>query len=147
PAGGVWGRPGPLRSSGRTSGRRAAVSRHGPSRWHLRGLGRAPSYRVVRQRARGGRGFVRATPAPRNGDADGFVSAGAADGRALENQEKTGARMILEQLTVRNFCLYRGEQAFDLSPVVAGGRHRPIVLFGGINGGGKTTLLDAIQLA
>ena len=55
--------------------------------------------------------------------------------------------MILEQLTVRNFCLYRGEQTFDLTPVSAGGRHRPIVLFGGINGGGKTTLLDAIQLA
>ena len=55
--------------------------------------------------------------------------------------------MILEQLTVRNFCLYRGEQVFDLTPVTAGGRHRPIVLFGGINGGGKTTLLDAIQLA
>ena len=55
--------------------------------------------------------------------------------------------MILEQLTVRNFCLYRGEQTFDLTPVTAGGRHRPIVLIGGINGGGKTTLLDAIQLA
>src|SRR5438128_1945940 len=55
--------------------------------------------------------------------------------------------MILEQLTVRNFCLYRGEQSFDLTPVTSGGRHRPIVLFGGINGGGKTTLLDAIQLA
>jgi DNA sulfur modification protein DndD len=55
--------------------------------------------------------------------------------------------MILEQLTVRNFCLYRGEQAFDLTPITGTGRHRPIVLFGGINGGGKTTLLDAIQLA
>jgi DNA sulfur modification protein DndD len=55
--------------------------------------------------------------------------------------------MILEQLTVRNFCLYRGEQTFDLTPATAGGKHRPIVLFGGINGGGKTTLLDAIQLA
>jgi DNA sulfur modification protein DndD len=54
--------------------------------------------------------------------------------------------MILEQLTVQNFCLYRGEQTFDLMPVREGGRHRPIVLFGGINGGGKTTLLDAIQL-
>jgi DNA sulfur modification protein DndD len=55
--------------------------------------------------------------------------------------------MILEQLIVQNFGLFRGEQSFDLSPAVVGGRHRPIVLFGGINGGGKTTLLDAIRLA
>jgi DNA sulfur modification protein DndD len=55
--------------------------------------------------------------------------------------------MILQQLTLHNFCLFRGEQTFDLAPVTAHGRHRPIVLFGGINGGGKTTLLDAIQLA
>src|SRR5262249_5020165 len=57
--------------------------------------------------------------------------------------------MILEHVTLRNFCLYRGEQAFDLTPVPAprGGGMRPIVLFGGTNGAGKTTLLDAIQLA
>jgi DNA sulfur modification protein DndD len=57
--------------------------------------------------------------------------------------------MILERLTLRNFCLYRGEQTFDLAPVPAlrGGGIRPIVLFGGTNGAGKTTLLDAIQLA
>jgi DNA sulfur modification protein DndD len=57
--------------------------------------------------------------------------------------------MILEHLTLRNFCLYRGEQTFDLAPVAAprGGGMRPIVLFGGTNGAGKTTLLDAIQLA
>jgi DNA sulfur modification protein DndD len=55
--------------------------------------------------------------------------------------------MILEQLTVRNFCLFRGEQVFVLTPVRRNGKHLPIVLFGGINGGGKTTLLDAIQLA
>jgi DNA sulfur modification protein DndD len=55
--------------------------------------------------------------------------------------------MILEQLSLRNFCLYRGEQSFHLAPVQRQGKHRPIVLFGGINGGGKTTLFDAIQLA
>ena len=57
--------------------------------------------------------------------------------------------MILEHVTLRNFCLYRGEQTFDLTPVPAprGGEMRPIVLFGGTNGAGKTTLLDAIQLA
>jgi DNA sulfur modification protein DndD len=57
--------------------------------------------------------------------------------------------MILEHLTLRNFCLYRGEQTFDLAPVPAprGGGMRPIVLFGGTNGAGNTTLLDAIQLA
>jgi DNA sulfur modification protein DndD len=54
--------------------------------------------------------------------------------------------MILEQLTVRNFCLFAGEQVFDLTPSRRGGRHLPIILFGGMNGGGKTTLLDAIQL-
>src|SRR5580692_3978933 len=55
--------------------------------------------------------------------------------------------MILEQLKVRNFCLFRGEQTFNLIPGRRNGKHLPIVLFGGINGGGKTTLLDAIQLA
>jgi DNA sulfur modification protein DndD len=55
--------------------------------------------------------------------------------------------MILEQLTVRDFCLYRGRQVFDLTPGRRGGKALPIVLFGGINGGGKTTLFDAIQLA
>src|SRR3954452_5821721 len=55
--------------------------------------------------------------------------------------------MILEQLRLRDFCLFRGTQVFDLTPVQRGGRVRPLVLFGGINGGGKTTLFDAIQLA
>ncbi len=54
--------------------------------------------------------------------------------------------MILNQITLRNFCCYRGEQLFNLAPERRGGKARPIVLFGGINGGGKTTLLDAVQL-
>ena len=51
--------------------------------------------------------------------------------------------MILDRITIENFGVYGGRQAADLSPVP----ERPIILFGGMNGGGKTTLLDAIQLA
>jgi DNA sulfur modification protein DndD len=54
--------------------------------------------------------------------------------------------VILNQIALRNFCCYRGEQVFNLAPGRRGGRPLPIVLFGGINGGGKTTLLDAVQL-
>ena len=54
--------------------------------------------------------------------------------------------MILQQLTLRNFGLYCDEHVFDLSPGRKRKRAAPIVLFGGINGGGKTTILDAIQL-
>lgn len=54
--------------------------------------------------------------------------------------------MILNQLTLQNFCVYKGLQTIDLRPATKNGRHKPIVLFGGVNGGGKTTILDAIQL-
>ena len=52
--------------------------------------------------------------------------------------------MILDKLVLHNFCLYRGRQEFDLAPV---SRDKPVVLVGGLNGGGKTTILDAVQLA
>lgn len=55
--------------------------------------------------------------------------------------------MILQQLTLRNFGLYCGENVLDLSPARKRSRVAPIILFGGVNGGGKTTILDAIQLA
>jgi DNA sulfur modification protein DndD len=55
--------------------------------------------------------------------------------------------MILQRLTLRNFGLFHGQQVFDLTPLQRNGRTRPIILFGGINGGGKTTLFDAVQLA
>jgi DNA sulfur modification protein DndD len=54
--------------------------------------------------------------------------------------------MILQQLTLRNFGLYAGENCLDLSPGRRRGKAAPIILFGGVNGGGKTTILDAIQL-
>lgn len=55
--------------------------------------------------------------------------------------------MILQELTLFNFCLYAGEQVFNLAPTKIHGKHRPVILCGGINGGGKTTLLNAVQLA
>lgn len=51
--------------------------------------------------------------------------------------------MILDSITLRNFGVYGGEQSAQLAPV---NRQKPIILFGGLNGGGKTTLLDAVQL-
>lgn len=55
--------------------------------------------------------------------------------------------MILEEIYLHNFCLYKGLHRFVLAPVAADGVTRPITLFGGMNGAGKTTILDAVQLA
>src|SRR5574337_1743005 len=51
--------------------------------------------------------------------------------------------MILDSIVLENFGAYSGRQEATLTPKEG----KPIVLFGGLNGGGKTTLLDAIQLA
>ncbi|WP_405839134.1 DNA sulfur modification protein DndD [Streptomyces platensis] len=50
--------------------------------------------------------------------------------------------MLLHNIALHDFGAYRGKQSLDLT-VKPG---RPIVLIGGLNGCGKTTLLDAIQL-
>ena len=55
--------------------------------------------------------------------------------------------MIFEKLALYNFGLYRGEQVLDFRPSPNNDKNAPIILFGGINGGGKTTLLDAVKLA
>ncbi|MFB6275784.1 MAG: DNA sulfur modification protein DndD, partial [Halothece sp.] len=54
--------------------------------------------------------------------------------------------MILRELVLENFGPYRGRQVVDLTPD-ADDEVRPIILFGGMNGGGKTTFMDAIRLA
>ncbi|ENO88417.1 DNA sulfur modification protein DndD [Thauera linaloolentis] len=51
--------------------------------------------------------------------------------------------MILVSIAIENFGAYGGYQEATLTPEEG----KPIILFGGMNGGGKTTLLDAIQLA
>jgi DNA sulfur modification protein DndD len=50
--------------------------------------------------------------------------------------------MIFDSLTLENFGAYAGPQQMTLSPSTG----KPVVLVGGMNGGGKTTLLDAVQL-
>lgn len=54
--------------------------------------------------------------------------------------------MRLRRLELRNFGMYRGRQEIDFLPRTRGGKTRPIVLVGGQNGAGKTTILDAVRL-
>ena len=52
--------------------------------------------------------------------------------------------MLIESLTLHNFGVYEGRHEVALSPPTPS---RPVLLFGGLNGRGKTTFMDAIQLA
>ena len=49
--------------------------------------------------------------------------------------------MKIKQLTLTDFGVFRGVNTFDLSP-----GEKPIILFGGKNGAGKTTVLESIRL-
>ena len=51
--------------------------------------------------------------------------------------------MILERLVLHNYGPYLGRHEIDLTPTPP---KRPVVLFGGMNGGGKTSILNALQL-
>lgn len=50
--------------------------------------------------------------------------------------------MYFKELTLHNFGVYRGRHTLDLSVEP----DKPIILIGALNGGGKTTILDALQL-
>ena len=52
--------------------------------------------------------------------------------------------MRIDELVLDNVGPYRGRQSCNLRP---DSPDRPIVLFGGLNGAGKTTVLESIQLA
>ena len=51
--------------------------------------------------------------------------------------------MILDKLVLENFAIYHGRQEMVLNPP---GRSKPVVLIHGLNGTGKTTLLDSLHL-
>ena len=55
--------------------------------------------------------------------------------------------IIFKELILENFGPYFGKNIIDLSPQYNQDKNTPIILFGGMNGGGKTTLMDSIRLA
>jgi DNA sulfur modification protein DndD len=54
--------------------------------------------------------------------------------------------MLFQELVLENFGSYLGKNTIDLLPDTTG-ESRPIILIGGMNGGGKTTIMDAMRLA
>ncbi|EKN4119842.1 DNA sulfur modification protein DndD [Yersinia enterocolitica] len=57
--------------------------------------------------------------------------------------------MLIKQLVLHNFRVFNGTHTIDLAPKKRPNdvNARPIVLFGGLNGAGKTSILSAIRLA
>jgi DNA sulfur modification protein DndD len=54
--------------------------------------------------------------------------------------------MLIRRLILENYGLFAGRHELDLVPRVQDGKQRSIILFGGKNGAGKTTILEAIRL-
>lgn len=54
--------------------------------------------------------------------------------------------MKINKLTIENIGLLNGLHEFDLTSISDGDISKPIVLIGGLNGSGKTTMFDAIKL-
>ena len=55
--------------------------------------------------------------------------------------------MIFKTLSLENFRVFNGLHNIELAPRRDGLLSKPIVLFGGLNGSGKTSILTAIRLA
>jgi DNA sulfur modification protein DndD len=54
--------------------------------------------------------------------------------------------MLIRSLTLENFGLFRGRNILDFTPKTRYGTTKPVILVGGKNGAGKTTILEAIRL-
>ena len=54
--------------------------------------------------------------------------------------------MLLKKVLLEDFGLYAGKIEFDLVPRADRPKDKPIILFGGKNGAGKTTFLEALKL-
>src|SRR5688572_30728007 len=54
--------------------------------------------------------------------------------------------MLLERLILCDFGVFRGQHILELAPRKKYGSTRPVILFGGLNGAGKTTILTAVRM-
>lgn len=54
--------------------------------------------------------------------------------------------MLLNKIVVNNLGVFSGRYEIDLRPKLYKEKSRPIIIFGGMNGSGKTTIFDAIKL-
>lgn len=54
--------------------------------------------------------------------------------------------MIINKIVLNNVGVFSGKQEFCLQVQNQNGGNKPIVIFGGMNGSGKTTIFDAIKL-
>jgi DNA sulfur modification protein DndD len=54
--------------------------------------------------------------------------------------------VIFQSLVLQNFGPYHGRHRLNLRPSPKAKANQPIILIGGLNGGGKTTLMDAMRL-
>jgi DNA sulfur modification protein DndD len=54
--------------------------------------------------------------------------------------------MIIQEVTLTNFGIYGGNHHFNVAPIAEGHFYRPITLFVGKNGVGKTTFAESIRL-
>jgi DNA sulfur modification protein DndD len=54
--------------------------------------------------------------------------------------------MKLNKLVLKNIGLFRGKNEFNLSNDFSSSTNKPIILFGGLNGSGKTTIFESVKL-